>query len=143
MDPQSPAGAYGRLADVYEAVGRYDEALTLLDKAMSIEGRPRGASDTVRAARIYALMGKRKEAISMLSRSRGGNPQLLAMAYTALGDHDEAFRLLFRVIEDPSFNVYIKTDPAFDPLHSDERWEEILRHMSVPPETVTSTTGSR
>jgi TolB-like protein/DNA-binding winged helix-turn-helix (wHTH) protein/lipopolysaccharide biosynthesis regulator YciM len=132
LDPQSPAGAYGRLADVYQAVGNYDEALTLLEKAASVEGRPRNANETVAAARTYALMGKRKEAIGMLKGSRGSNPHLLAMAYTALGDHDEAFRLLFRVIEDPSFNVYIKTDPAFDPLHSDARWQEVLRRMNHP-----------
>ena len=50
---------------------------------------------------------------------RGANPHELAMAYTAIGDHDKAFRLLFGIIEDPSFNVYVKTDPAFDRLHSD------------------------
>jgi TolB-like protein/DNA-binding winged helix-turn-helix (wHTH) protein len=132
LDPQSPAGAYGRLADVYEAVGKYDEALTLLEKATSIEGRPRNANGTVAVARIYALMGKRKEAIGMLKDSRGSNPHVLAMAYTALGDHDEAFRLLFRVIEDPSFNVYVKTDPRFDRLHSDPRWQEVLGRMNYP-----------
>jgi TolB-like protein/DNA-binding winged helix-turn-helix (wHTH) protein len=132
LDPQSPAGAYGRLADVYEAVGKYDEALMLLEKATSIEGRPRDANGTVAAARIYALMGKRKQAIGMLKGSRGSNPHVLAMAYTALGDHDEAFRLLFRGIEDPAFNVYVKTDPRFDRLHSDPRWQEILGRMNYP-----------
>lgn len=78
-------------------------------------------------------MGKREEAIGILNGAHGANPQLLAMAYTALGDHDEAFRLLFRVIDDPSFNVYVKTDPAFDPLHSDARWQEVLRRMNLPP----------
>jgi TolB-like protein/DNA-binding winged helix-turn-helix (wHTH) protein len=134
LDPQSPAGAYGRLADVYEAVGKYGEALMLLENETSIEGRPRNANGTVAAARIYALMGKRKEAIGMLKGSRGSNPQVLAMAYTALGDHDEAFRLLFRIIEDPSFNVYVKTDPRFDRLHSDPRWQEVLRRLKMPAE---------
>ena len=143
LDPQSPAGAYGRLADVYEAVGKYDEALMLLEKAASIEGRRRDANETVAAARIYALMGKRKEAIGMLKGSRGSNPHMLAMAYTALGDHDEAFRLLFRIIEDPSFNVYVKTDPAFDPLHDDPRWREVLRRMNYPTETNAGSRDSR
>ncbi len=143
LDPQSPAGAYGRLADVYEAVGKYDEALRLLEKATGIEGGLRNADRTVQAARICALMGKRKEAIEMLNGSRGSNPHLLAMAYTALGNHDEAFRLLFRVIDNPSFNVYVKTDPQFDRLHSDPRWQEVLRRMKYPPEMVTSTRGSR
>jgi tetratricopeptide (TPR) repeat protein len=143
LDPQSPAGAYSRLSDVYEAVGKYDEALMLLEKEMSVEGRPRNADGTVSTARIYALMGKREEAIAMLNGSHGSNPHLLAMAYTALGNHDEAFRLLFRVIDNPSFNVYVKTDPKFDRLHSDPRWQEVLRRMNFPPETDTSTTGSK
>jgi TolB-like protein/DNA-binding winged helix-turn-helix (wHTH) protein/Tfp pilus assembly protein PilF len=142
LDPQSPAGAYGRLADVYETVGKHDEALMLLEKAASLEGRPRGAERTARAARIYALMGRREEAIEMLKQSRGSNPHMLAMAYTALGDRDEAFRLLFGIIEAPSFNVYVKTDPAFDRLHSDPRWHEVLRRMKYPPETVISTPDS-
>ena len=134
LDPQSPAGAYGRLADVYEAVGKYDEALMFLEKATSIEGRPRNVNGTVAAARIYALMGKRKEAIGILKGSRGSDPHVLAMAYTALGNHDEAFRLLFRVLEEPAFNVYLKTDPRFDRLHSDPRWQEVLRRLKMPAE---------
>jgi TolB-like protein/DNA-binding winged helix-turn-helix (wHTH) protein len=134
LDSRSPAGAYGRLADVYEALGKYDEALVLLEKSTSIEGRPRGPDGTVRAARIYALMGNREKAIEMLNRSPGSDPFLLAMAFTALRDNDEAFRLLFAVIEDPSFDVYVKTDPAFDLLHRDLRWQEVLRRMNYPPE---------
>ena len=68
LDPQSPAGAYSRLADVYEAVGKYDEALELLEKAAGIEARPRSVE---RTARIFALMGKREEARGMLNGSRG------------------------------------------------------------------------
>jgi TolB-like protein/DNA-binding winged helix-turn-helix (wHTH) protein len=142
LDPQSPAGAYGRLADVYEAVGKYDEALMLLEKGARIEGRSRIAA-TPRVARIYALMGKREEAIGMLNGLRGANPHQLAMAYTAIGDHDKAFRLLFGIIEDPSFDVYVKTDPPFDRLHSDPRWREVLRRMNYPTETIAGSPDSR
>ena len=142
LDPQNPAGAYGRLADVYEAVGKYDEALMLLEKVVPIEGRPRNTA-RAHAARIYALMGKREEAIGMLNGLRGADPYTLAMAYTALGDRDEAFRLLFRFIEAPSFGVYAKTDPAFDRLHTDPRWQDVLRRMNYPTETGTSTPNSR
>ena len=143
LDPQRPAGAYGRLADVYEMLGKYDEALVLLEKGAELEGRPRGAERNVRAARIYALMGKRDEAIGLLKGSRGSDRQMLAMAHTALGNRDEAFRLLFGIIENPSFNVYVKTDPAFDRLHSDPRWQEVLRRMNYPSDTVTSTPEAR
>lgn len=130
LDSQSPANAYGRLADVYEAVGKFDEALVLRQKEANIDRRPRTADWTARTARTYALMGKREKAIEMLNASRGGNPHLLAMAYAALGERDEAFRLLFEIIEDPSFDVYVKTDPAFDRLHSDPRWQEVMRRMN-------------
>ena len=143
LDPQAPARAYRRLADVYEAVGKYDEALTLLEKEARIDGRSGGASHTTRAARIQALMGNREEAIEMLNGLRGANPHELAMAYTALGDYDEAFRLLFGIIDEPSFDVYVKTDPAFDRLHADPRWQEVLRRMHYPPETASRTTASR
>ena len=143
LDPQRPAGAYGRLADVYEMLGKYDEALVLLEKGAELEGRPRGAERNARAARIYALMGRRDEAIGLLKGSRGSDRQMLAMAHTALGDRDEAFRLLFGIIEHPSFNVYVKTDPAFDRLHSDPRWQEVLRRMNYPSDTVTSTPEAR
>ena len=78
-------------------------------------------------------MGNREDASEMLNGLRGANPHELAMAYTALGDYDEAFRLLFGIIDEPSFDVYAKTDPAFDRLHADPRWPEVLRRMHYPP----------
>ena len=136
LDPQSPAGAYTRLADVYVALGMYDEALMLVEKATRIEGRPSETGRTVWNARIYALMGKRQEAMRLLDGLHGSDPQLLATAYTALGDYDKAFRLLFHAIDDPSFDVYVKTDPNFDRLHSDPLWQEVLRRMNYPPDDV-------
>jgi tetratricopeptide (TPR) repeat protein len=45
LAPQSSAGAYGRLTDVYEAMGRYDDALALVEKETNVEGRrPRGTA---------------------------------------------------------------------------------------------------
>jgi TolB-like protein/DNA-binding winged helix-turn-helix (wHTH) protein/Tfp pilus assembly protein PilF len=145
LDPQSPAGAYDRLADVYEAVGRYDEALALVDKAATVAGRPRNETGSARAARIYALMGKRREATAILEASRGANGWTLAAAYEALGKNDEAFRQLLRIAEEhPGFDVYVKTDPVFDSLHSDPRWKEVLRRMNYPSEEETTVVaGSR
>ena len=37
----------------------------------------------------------------MLNGLRGANPHQLAMADTAIGDDDKAFRLLFGIIESP------------------------------------------
>jgi TolB-like protein/Tfp pilus assembly protein PilF len=130
LAPQSPAGAYHRLAEVYEQLGRYAEALALLEKAISVEDR---SASVLLRARIYARMGKRKEARQILDASRGRDPQLLATVYAALGEKDEAFRLLFRAIEEPQgLPVYMKTSPPFDSLHSDPRWAAVLRRMNFP-----------
>ena len=68
-------------------------------------------------------------------KSRGRLPLMdAAGAYTALGDKDEAFSLLFRMVEQRTWGVYLKVDPPFDSLHSDPRWPELLRRMNLPVE---------
>jgi tetratricopeptide (TPR) repeat protein len=55
LQPEGP-GNYGRLADVYEEMGRYDEALAVHEKEKRVSGRAQDLSPAV--ARIYARMGK-------------------------------------------------------------------------------------
>src|SRR5262245_53082765 len=102
-------GTFGRLGDVYEQMGRYTEAVAFLEKARALTADP-GNSDIsyiARLARVYARMGRRSEARRMLEgmKSKGRLPLLdAAGAYTALGDKDEAFKLLFRVVEQRSLS---------------------------------------
>ena len=140
LEPQSP-GEYSRLADVYEQMGRYNEALALHEKVRSLGNR--SSTRSLRVARIYARMGKPKEARQILDtlRSTGGDRFLaglnagldLAGLYAALGDKDEAFRLLLKNTEVRyGLGIYVKVDPPLDPLHSDPRWPELLRRMNLP-----------
>ena len=58
-----------------------------------------------------------------------------AAVWTALGNKDEAFRLLFDAVEKPAdMLIYLKIHPMFDNLHSDPRWKELLRPMNFPEE---------
>ena len=59
-------------------------------------------------------------------------PSQLAQAYAALGNNDEAFRLLFKHAEERNGLNYVKTDPRFVSLHSDPRWQLLLRRMNFP-----------
>ena len=131
LQPQA-AGNYARLADVYEEMGRYDEALAFHEKEKNVSGRAQDLSPAV--ARIYARMGKADEArrILDLQRTRGSQWFVLATTYAALGDNDEAFRLLFQVTEERDALNYVKTDPRLDSLHSDPRWQTLLRRMNLP-----------
>jgi len=58
-----------------------------------------------------------------------------AGVYAALGDKDEAFRLLFDMIEKhEGGNIFTGTDPTLASLHSDPRWQELRRRMKLPVE---------
>ena len=92
-------------------------------------------------AGVYARMGKQKEARRMLAELKATTDPAsfsnapVAQAYTALGDKDEAFKVLFRLVEERNnLATTIKADPPFDSLHSDPRWKELLRRMNFPPE---------
>ena len=86
-----------------------------------------------RIARVYALMGRQREARQMLSGLKAGAFDI-AGGYAVLGDVNEAFRILEKAVEERnSLLVYLKEDPSFDNLHSDPRWQALLRRMNFPP----------
>jgi hypothetical protein len=56
----------------------------------------------------------------------------VARAYAALGDKEEAFRVLFRLVDERNnLATFIKADPPFDNLHSDPRWKVLLSRMNL------------
>jgi len=130
LEPQT--ANYHRLADVYEEMGRYDEALALHERETRVLGRPSGVGPDV--ARIYARMGNRDKARQVLSLGeKSQRPFLLyAAAHAALGERDEAFRLLFNAVEERDALNFVKTDPRLDSLHSDPRWQKLLGRMNFP-----------
>jgi hypothetical protein len=113
-------------------MGRYDDALAFHEKA---------GGGGYFVARVYARMGKPTKARQMLEEVRvktdpTGLQPLGAAAFAAVGDKDEAFRLLMNKIDEhvlPGL-FFIKVDPVFDSLRSDLRWKEVLRRMNLPVE---------
>ncbi len=59
-------------------------------------------------------------------------PSIIASAYLALGDRDEAFRWLDRAIQsrDPELMV-LKGEPRWDALRADPRYPDILRRLNL------------
>ena len=68
--------------------------------------------------------------LKVLSARKAPRAVVAAATYAALGDNDEAFKLLFAMPRGEGFN-YVMVDPPFDSLHSDPRWRELLRHMNL------------
>ena len=130
LEPMTP-GNYHRVADVYEEMGRYDEALAFQEKENKVLGRASAAGPDL--ARIYARMGNRQKARQILALGEASRRTWLSMAsaYAALGEHDEAFRLLFKSVDERDGPNYVRTDPRLDTLHSDPRWRVLLERMHL------------
>ena len=131
MGPRS-FQAYARLGELYAELRRYDDAIAAFEKIKELRGDAGNPSAGV--ARVYALMGRTREARQLISGVKV-QPIILAPVYVALGDKEEAFRILTKAVEEHnSFLVQLKEDPPFEGLHADPRWKMLLRRMNFPPE---------
>ena len=88
-------------------------------------------------ANAYAASGRKEEAIKIVngledrpsqSSSTGSN---IALIYVGLGDKDQAMVWLNKAYQ-ARFNPSILLRPAFDPLRSDARFQDLLRHIGLP-----------
>jgi uncharacterized protein HemY len=65
-------------------------------------------------------------------------PINLASAYTAAGDKDRAFYWLEQAYKRRGRGagvsmVFVNRDPMLEPLHSDQRYKDLLRRVGLPP----------
>jgi eukaryotic-like serine/threonine-protein kinase len=113
-----PAHFY--LSQAYVSMGRYAEAVSELQKTM----RFGGASATPDMQGYLKLM---------LDPAAYGPPTNIAVTYTLAGNRDKAFEYLEKAYteEDSELMACIRF-PAFDSLHSDPRWAELLRRVGLP-----------
>ena len=130
LEPGSLTPNY-RLGDVYAQLGRYDEAIAAYQK--SGEAIPKGGYPHAGIARVYALMGRHREARQMIKGLKA-NPYIIAGVYVALGDKDEAFRILEKAVEEHQLITPLKVEPPLESLHSDPRWKKLLHRMNLPTE---------
>jgi hypothetical protein len=93
---------------------------------------PIGGELQLEMARVYALTGRQREARQLISGAKA-QPYAFAQLYAALGDKDEAFRILEKAVEERnSLLVALKEDPPYENLHSDPRWKALLSRMNFP-----------
>jgi hypothetical protein len=59
-------------------------------------------------------------------------PYQVAQDYARLGDTEKAFYWLNRCFQEGAGMNFVKFDPAFDSLHSDPRFADLLRRMGLP-----------
>ncbi len=123
----------------YEQKGMYAAAIAELQKATELfEGEPIGLAALGHA---YAVSGKKQDArkileeLDQLGKRRYVSAYYIAAIYTGLGEKDQAWTWLEKAYEERAswLSVRFKVDPRFDSLHSDPRFQDLLRRMNLPP----------
>lgn len=55
------------------------------------------------------------------------------MLHARLGDKDEAFQWLEKAYQERSHSMaFIKTEPMFDSLHTNARFQDFIRRLGLP-----------
>src|ERR1700678_1492028 len=131
MDPNF-AMAHNQLAQAYLQKPMYDQAIAELQKAVQLSGGSPTAIANL--ARAYSLSGKRSEAMKLLndlkssSTARNSHASEVAAIYASFGDKDEAMNWLEKGYAE-RFNPGVLIRPAFDPLRSDPRFQQLVQRV--------------
>jgi TolB-like protein/DNA-binding winged helix-turn-helix (wHTH) protein/Flp pilus assembly protein TadD len=110
------------------------EAIAELKKAVELS--PGSTAFAANLANAYAVSGKREEAVRILNdlknRSRAGfsNAPEIAVVCVGLDEKDQAMVWLERAYGE-RFNPGVLMRPAFDPLRSDPRFQNLLRRIGL------------
>jgi tetratricopeptide (TPR) repeat protein len=137
LDPNF-AIAHLFLGQAYEKKAMYGQAIVEFQNAVN------SASGAVHLAALghgYAMSGDKVAAqrildeLKSLSRRRYVPSYELAVVCIGLGDKEQALVWLQRAYDqrDSGWLVDASVDPRFEPLHSDPRFQDLLRRMGSPP----------
>jgi len=110
----------------------YPEAIAELQRAIELSAG--STAFTANLAYAYAVSGRRNEAVKILNdlknRSQNGfsNAAEIALVYVGLDQKDQAMAWLEKAFEE-RFSPWVLMRPAFDPLRSDSRFQDLLHRI--------------
>jgi DNA-binding winged helix-turn-helix (wHTH) protein/TolB-like protein/Tfp pilus assembly protein PilF len=129
--------AHDNLGRVYEQKGMHAQALVEFEKAVATSQE--GTATRASLSAGYAAAGRRNDALRIVKRlMQDARKEYvptygLAEIYAALGDKNEAFAWLERAFQErSSAMVYLKVEPRLAGLHSDSRFQDLVRRMRLP-----------
>ena len=123
----------------YEQKGMMLEAIAEFKKALELDDQQ--SENWAGLGHAYAVSGNKAEAQKMIdemikrsSQNIYVAPYNVAVIYAGLGDKDKAFEWFERAYSDRAYYlpVYLITDARLDSLHSDPRFSDLLKRMSLP-----------
>jgi TolB-like protein/DNA-binding winged helix-turn-helix (wHTH) protein/Tfp pilus assembly protein PilF len=124
----------------YREKQEYPEALAALERWKSGHAsQRRSPSVLAAAASIYGLEGRKNKAEKLINelremaRHQYVSGVFFAEAYVGIGQKDQAATWLERAYDErDQWMVYIASYPALDRLHSEPRFQALLRRMNFP-----------
>lgn len=132
LSPQDPSSR-SVMAEVYARKNQPELAQEQARSSLQLSHND--DSMVASAAWVFAATGKKDDArrmLEQLKKSPNPDPYLVAMAYSALGDKDAAFRLLDEAFAKRNGSLAaIGCEPAFEDLRSDPRYQALLRRMGL------------
>jgi adenylate cyclase len=133
LDPSFPTGL-SNLWGAYQRLGRFDDALAVLDRLEATGARP-----GVDALRTYteglrdpARRGPALAALQEVARRPDSNTWNLAVMYAMIGELDAALDVLERAYAERHYNLpYLAIMPQLQPLHGHPRYEALVRELGL------------
>jgi tetratricopeptide (TPR) repeat protein len=129
------ANAHLVLGDAYFAKGMCHEGQQEASNYMTLMGFADKADPGARAYATAGCNGFLR--LRIQTESDAGQmdfyyPSQVAEDYARMGDKDAAFAWLDRCYQEGAGINFVKFNPAFDGLHSDPRFADLLRRMGLP-----------
>jgi predicted Zn-dependent protease len=134
MDPNFLA-VHWTLAQAYAQKKMYSESVaeSVIGTKLRGDGTPVTALESA-----YKSSGYQGFLRASLEHDLQGGPDDrptygIAIRYARLGNKDEALKWLEKTYAQHTGNMlFVKSEPAFDSLHSDPRFQSLLRRMKFP-----------
>ncbi len=134
-------------ATMLMASGQPQRAIRVLKKLAASEGRTPSIAGTLGVA--YAQAGQISEArdelrtLTQLAKHDYVPALAFASIHASLGNVDEAFRWLDKSYKNRElWIVFLNTINAFDVMHGDPRYDELVRRMGLEPSSVSISTDA-
>jgi TolB-like protein/DNA-binding winged helix-turn-helix (wHTH) protein/Flp pilus assembly protein TadD len=134
MDPNFAIGHY-ELGQAFVQKQMYNEAIAEFQRAIELSGD--NAAFDSNLAYVYAVSGRRDDALKMAqdletrASASSAADSNIALIYVGLGDNDKAMIWLNKAYQ-ARFNPSILLRPAFDPLRSDARFQDLRQRIGLP-----------
>jgi TolB-like protein/DNA-binding winged helix-turn-helix (wHTH) protein len=133
--PRNP-DLHSGLADAYYFKGMFKESITEYETSLTLAGDTEGATaleSIYRSGGYKGALGWRLDLLKKKAKSQYVSPLALAELSAILGRHDETIHYLEEAFDQHTARlIWLKQDPYFDSLHSDSRYQAIVKRVGLP-----------